>query len=273
MRSFSKNSFGFNKISPGVFIGVLIVLIIVFLIINPFKSSLTAESYVAGWSSSGTPKNKDTWDKNQRYDTADACAAYALQQGNVGYTWRNGSHPRTEGKKTCVTLKEVKPNELTKPMLDTATHTTGCSIQFRKWPNCGTSEDVKNLGTTMINYNIAKTALDLVKSILQNNNSIGIRETAMNNAQQKYELALYSSNSASGRLFWTDPEREPELYAERMKTAGDTAKVTADALKLLNETKQSYKDANTAFGNLKKTLNYDGKQKNFDNARIALYGV
>ena len=42
MRSFSKNSFGFNKITPDVFIGVLIVLIIVFMMINPFKSSFGA---------------------------------------------------------------------------------------------------------------------------------------------------------------------------------------------------------------------------------------
>jgi len=138
MRSFSKNSFGFNKITPGVFVGVLIVLIVL-IIINPFKSGLSAISNVPGWSSSGTPKNKDTWNTNSRYYSADACAAYAISQGNPGYTWRNGDHTNDKGKNTCVTLKSVEPQNLNSPMQDTGTHTSGCSVQNKQWPNCGPS--------------------------------------------------------------------------------------------------------------------------------------
>jgi len=170
MRSFSKNSFGFNKISPGVFIGVLIV--IVFLIINPFKSGLSAISNVPGWSDRGTPKNKDTWNTNPKYNSADDCAKYAISQGNPGYTWRNISHKKNEGKNTCVTLKSVEPQNLNSPMKDTGSHTTGCSIQNKQWPNCGFSENDKTTLRTIKELErtigIKKSSYDYAVTLFQN---------------------------------------------------------------------------------------------------------
>jgi len=169
MRSFSKNSFGFKQIPPSVFIGVLIVIVLIMM--NPFKSSLTNGSYVPGWSSSGTPKNKDTWN-GATFSSADDCAKYAIKQGDPGYTWRNDSHTRTEGKNTCVTLKNVDSNNLNKPMRDLTSHTTGCSIQNKKWPNCGFSTYDKTKLSTIKELEriigIKKSSYDYAVTLFQN---------------------------------------------------------------------------------------------------------